>query len=81
MRWVGRSIGLRIVHALGFETGLTFLLVPLFALILGISLWAALLFDLGAIVFFLVYTYVFNLAFDHVFGLPASAQRRGTHRA
>jgi uncharacterized membrane protein len=29
--------------------------------------------DLGLIVFFLVYTYVFNLGFDRVFGLPASA--------
>jgi uncharacterized membrane protein len=27
----------------------------------------------GLIIFFLVYTFVFNLAFDKVFGLPASA--------
>ena len=77
----GRPVRLRVVHALGFELGLTFMLVPLFALMLGISLWAALLFDLGAILFFLVYTYVFNLVFDHLFGLPLSAQRRGAHRA
>jgi uncharacterized membrane protein len=25
-------------------------------------------------VFFMVYTFLFNLGFDHVFGLPASAQ-------
>ena len=30
--------------------------------------------DLGLVVFFLVYTFVFNWLFDHVFGLPASAR-------
>jgi len=29
--------------------------------------------DLGLVIFFLVYTFVFNWAFDRVFGLPASA--------
>jgi uncharacterized membrane protein len=29
--------------------------------------------DLGLVVFFLVYTFVFNWAFDRAFGLPASA--------
>ena len=29
--------------------------------------------DLGLIVFFLCYTFVFNWVFDHLFGLPASA--------
>jgi uncharacterized membrane protein len=72
----GRSTGVRIVHALGFEIGLTIMLVPLFAWILGVTLWAALLFDIGAILFFLVYTYAFNLAFDKLFGLPASASGR-----
>lgn len=76
----GRSIGIRVVHALGFEIGLTILLVPLFAWILGVTLLAALLFDIGAILFFLVYTYVFNLAFDTLFGLPDSASKRGMKR-
>ena len=29
--------------------------------------------DLGLLLFFLVYTFVFNWVFDRVFGLPASA--------
>lgn len=70
----GRSIGRRIAHAVGFEAGLVVTLVPLFAWWLEISLWQAFLLDLGLIVFFLVYTFVFNLAFDRVFGLPASAR-------
>ncbi|MCB2034668.1 MAG: hypothetical protein KDF57_15680, partial [Ottowia sp.] len=39
----------------------------------GVSLWQALLMDLGLLVFFLVYTYVFTWVFDRLFGLPASA--------
>ncbi|MBP6115893.1 MAG: PACE efflux transporter [Neisseriaceae bacterium] len=69
-----RTIKRRILHALGFELGLVFMLVPLFSLALGVSLWQAFMLDLGLIVFFLVYTYLFNLIFDVLFGLPASAQ-------
>lgn len=69
----GRGVARRIAHALGFEAGLVVMLVPLFAWWLGVSLWQAFVLDLGLIVFFLVYTYVFNLGFDRVFGLPASA--------
>ncbi|MGC4394951.1 PACE efflux transporter [Hydrogenophaga sp. T2] len=69
----GRSVLRRVVHAVGFETGLVVTLVPLFAWWLGITLWQAFVLDLGLIVFFLIYTFVFNLAFDRVFGLPASA--------
>ena len=63
----------RIAHAIGFEGGLIAFLVPVFAWWLGVSLWDALVMDLGLVVFFLVYTFVFNWAFDRVFGLPASA--------
>lgn len=70
----GRSLLRRAVHAIGFEGGLVITLVPLFAWWLDISLWQAFVLDLGLIVFFLVYTFVFNLAFDRIFGLPASAQ-------
>ena len=70
----GRSLLRRAVHAIGFEAGLVVTLVPLFAWWLEISLWQAFVLDLGLIVFFLVYTFVFNLLFDRVFGLPASAQ-------
>jgi uncharacterized membrane protein len=70
----GRSVLRRVAHAIGFEGGLVITLVPLFAWWLDISLWQAFVLDLGLIVFFLVYTFVFNLAFDKIFGLPASAQ-------
>ncbi|WP_280188804.1 PACE efflux transporter [Delftia sp. PS-11] len=69
----GRSVARRVVHALGFEGGLAMVLIPLMAWWFGVSLWEATLMEAGLLVFFLVYTYVFNWCFDHVFGLPASA--------
>lgn len=68
----GRSLGIRLLHALGFEGGLVVFLVPLIALILKVSLLEALLMDLVLLAFFLVYTFVFNWLFDEVFGLPAA---------
>ena len=70
----GRSIGRRVAHAIGFEGGLALILVPLMAWWFGVTLWQALVMEAALVVFFLVYTYLFNWVFDHFFGLPASAQ-------
>lgn len=70
----GRTVWRRMAHAVGFEGGLVFTLVPLFAWWFDVTLWQAFVMDLALIVFFLVYTFVFNWGFDRVFGLPASAQ-------
>jgi uncharacterized membrane protein len=70
----GRSVKRRVAHAIGFETGLIIILVPLIAWWLEMTLWQALMMDLGLAAFFLCYTFVFNWMFDRVFGLPASAQ-------
>jgi uncharacterized membrane protein len=69
----GRGLARRIAHAVGFEGGLVLSIVPFFAWWLEVSLWQAFVMDLGFIVFFLVYTFVFSWCFDKVFGLPASA--------
>ncbi len=69
----GRSPARRVAHAIGFEGGLLFWLVPFIAWWLGVSLWQALLLDIGLLVFFLIYTFVFTWVFDRLFGLPASA--------
>ncbi|MDT4865016.1 Chlorhexidine efflux transporter [compost metagenome] len=70
----GRGFKRRIAHAIGFELGFIVALVPLFAWWLDIGWWHALVLDLGLSLFFLVYTFLFNLAFDKVFDLPLSAQ-------
>lgn len=72
----GRSLGRRVVHAIGFEGGLVVFLVPIFAWWFRISLLQALVMDLGMLAFFLVYAFVFNWIFDRVFGLPTSAVRQ-----
>ena len=70
----GRSVRRRAVHAMGFEGGLALMLIPLMAWWFEVSLWQATWMEAGLLLFFLVYTYAFNWAFDHIFGLPASAQ-------
>ncbi|POP51121.1 PACE efflux transporter [Zhongshania marina] len=69
----GRSWQRRLVHGAGFEGGLVLVLVPLTAYWLSISLWQALLAEIGLLLTFFIYAIVFTWAFDKVFGLPASA--------
>ncbi len=70
----GRSVLRRVAHAIGFELGFLVMLVPLFAWWFGIGLQRALVLEVGLALFFLVYTFAFNWAFDKTFGLPAAAQ-------
>lgn len=71
-----RSRGLRrrLLHAFGFEGGLALLLVPLMAWWLDISWLQAFMADLGLLLFFFVYAFVFQWAFDLLFGVPDSAR-------
>ena len=57
----------RIGHALCFECGLLVAILPLTAWYLDISLWAALLLDLGFMLFYLIYGYLYHWAYDRVF--------------
>ncbi len=70
----GRSVRRRMAHAIGFELGFLVMLVPLFAWWFGIGLRHALVLEIGLALFFLVYTFAFNWAFDKTVGLPAAAQ-------
>ncbi|MFL7963536.1 Uncharacterized membrane protein [Pseudomonas sp. NFIX10] len=64
----------RLIHSLGFEGGLTLILTPVIGAWLGISLWLALVTNLGLFVFFFFYALVFQWVFDRVFDVPLSAQ-------
>lgn len=70
----GRSTRRRIVHAIGFEVGLMGILIPFMSWWLSIPLLEALVYEVSFALYFLCYTYLFNLAFDTIFGLPQSAQ-------
>ena len=72
----GRSLLRRLAHGVGFEGGLTVLLVPVMSLWRDISPLEAFIANLGLLAFFFVYAVGFTWAFDKVFGLPASAAAR-----
>ncbi|MFI5409834.1 PACE efflux transporter [Kaistia sp. UC242_56] len=65
-----RSFGRRVLHALGFQVTLLVFLIPLMAWWMEMSLVEALILDTALIVFFPIYMFVFNWAFDGLFGLP-----------
>jgi uncharacterized membrane protein len=56
----------RVVHALLFEGGLVAFGVPLIAWWLKIGLWEAFLLDIGVLLFFLPYTYIYHWVYDVV---------------
>lgn len=69
----GRSFARRLAHGVGFEGGLTVLLIPVMSLWLDISPLEAFVANLGLLAFFFVYAVGFTWAFDRIFGLPQSA--------
>ncbi|CAI0907057.1 PACE efflux transporter [Serratia entomophila] len=72
-----RTLKRRVLHAVGFQLTLVVFLIPLIAWWMGITLWQALLLDMALIVIIPCYTFLFNWAFDKLFGLPASALPAG----
>lgn len=80
--WMQRVLGRlekrlaeRVLHALLFELGFMLVALPLTALWLGISLWQALWLDIGFALFYVIYAFGYNLAYDRLFPLPASDRR------
>lgn len=70
----GRSWQRRLAHGAGFEGGLVIVLVPLTAYWLNITIWQALIAEIGLLITFFFYAIIFTWSFDKVFGLPTSAQ-------
>lgn len=62
-----RRTRVRVLHAVLFEGGLVIMLVPIIAGWLGISLWQALVADIGLVIFYVVFAFFYNLAYDKVF--------------
>ncbi|KVN76970.1 PACE efflux transporter [Burkholderia ubonensis] len=71
-----RSVGRRVLHAIGFQVALVTFLIPLIAWWLDVSLLQAFLYDAVLIVFFPIFTFVYNWSFDGVFGLPDAVTRK-----
>lgn len=62
-----RSRNWRIVHALGFETTLVIVNLPVIMWWMGWNFWQAISFDIAAMAAIVVYTYYFTLAYDRIF--------------
>lgn len=60
----------RVIHAVLFELGLLVVTLPIIAWWLGISLWQAFILDIGLVIFYLIYAYLYNLAYDKIFPIP-----------
>ncbi|MGN0933099.1 PACE efflux transporter [Falsigemmobacter intermedius] len=65
-----RSLPLRAGHAIGFEGGLVLFTVPLFMVWYQVGFLDALMMEAAILIFFLVFTFFFTLAFDRIFPLP-----------
>lgn len=67
-----RPVGVRIFHAVLFEVGMLVITLPAVAWWMGISMWQALLMDLGFAMFFTLYAFVYNWVYDRVFPCPST---------
>ncbi|MDZ7873577.1 MAG: PACE efflux transporter [Rhizobium sp.] len=65
-----KTVPVRLGHAVLFEAGLLMILMPFIAWYLQISLWQAFVMDVAFALFYLVYAFIFNWAYDRVFPLP-----------
>jgi uncharacterized membrane protein len=63
-RKLKRTIGVRILHAIGFEGGLMLATIPMVAYAMDMTLWQAVLLDLGMTTCILVYTFIFQWCYD-----------------
>lgn len=65
-----RTVFIRTVHALGFQSGFVFIVIPLLMVWYKISLYEAFVMEAALLVFFLFYTFFFTLIFDKI--VPAA---------
>lgn len=76
---VQKTVAVRILHAVLFEAGLLVVLMPFIAWYLEVSLMQAFLMDVAFALFYLVYAFIFNWAYDLIFPDP-SLQKTAQHR-
>ena len=65
----------RLLHALIFEFGLLIVTLPILAFWFNISLFKAFIMDIGLVIFYLFYAYIFNLLYDKLFPIKQSLQK------
>ncbi|NTJ42582.1 PACE efflux transporter [Agrobacterium larrymoorei] len=65
-----KTTQIRVAHAILFELGLLMVLMPFIAWYLQITILHALVMDIAFALFYVVYAFVFNWAYDAIFPLP-----------
>ena len=60
-----RGWGIRIFHAVAFESGLVVITIPVLAHLLNTTLVQAFMMDIGVTLFIMVYTVIFNYIYDN----------------
>jgi uncharacterized membrane protein len=69
-----KSFVARIAHAVLFEVGLIMVLLPIIAWYLSISLLEVFLMDVGFAAFYMIYAFVFDLAYCSFYPQPSTDQ-------
>lgn len=65
-RQLKRTVGVRILHAIGFEGGLMLVTIPMVAYAMQMSIGQAILLDFSMTMCILVYTFIFQWCYDHI---------------
>ncbi|QXW27103.1 chlorhexidine efflux PACE transporter AceI [Acinetobacter johnsonii] len=65
-RKLKRTVGVRMLHAVGFEGGLMLATIPMVAYAMEMSIWQAILLDFSMTMCILVYTFVFQWCYDAI---------------
>ena len=63
-RKLKRTIGVRVLHAIGFEGGLMLATIPMVAYAMQMSIWQAIVLDFSLTMCILVYTFIFQWCYD-----------------
>lgn len=71
-----RPVGLRVMHALGFEGGFVAISLPVVAWWTGMDWMTALLADLALALAYVCYAFVFNLGYDRAFPIAGAGPQR-----
>ncbi len=61
-----RPVKIRMLHAIGFEGTLVLFTVPMIAFFLKVTFVEAFMIEIGFLIFFLFYTYIYNWLYDKV---------------
>jgi uncharacterized membrane protein len=65
-RQLKRTVGVRILHAIGFEGGLMLATIPMVAYAMQMSIGQAIFLDFSMTMCILVYTFIFQWCYDHI---------------